>query len=156
MTTQQFYKKKLFSEVLEYAQNSGDPLASLQHDIANDPRLSYILGYAINPEFNISSQIPTGTPPYTPSEHPLELATLDPLKVSKDLYIIFNANMKKIKKEEFYIKWIEMMHPTDVELMGLVKDQILETKYNKLTKVLIAEALGWTPIGIREMFKEQK
>lgn len=139
----QINKKKLLSEVLEDAQESIDPVSSLKRDITDDPRLVYILGYAANPNFNISSVLPTGTPPHKESELPLELATLDPLKIHNQLYVLFRNDVKKIKKEELYIKWIEMMHPSDVKLMEAIKDQNIEIIYSKITKQVIGDALGW-------------
>ena len=47
--------------------------------------------------------------------------------------------MNKIKRESFFINILETLPPPEAEILVLVKDKALNTKY-KITKELVAEA----------------
>jgi hypothetical protein len=150
--TQLNKKAKYLSEMLDEANKATDPVQCLKDFIAQDPRLTSILGYAINPKWNISTVLPDGVPPYTESDLPLGMAALDLLKLHSKIYIMFNPELKQFKKEEFFIKWIESMHPTDVGIFIAVKDQNLESLYPNLTKTVVHYALGWTKEQFDSLF----
>ena len=50
-----------------------------------------------------------------------------------------NANLTPLRRESMFIEMLQGLHPLDAEIMCLVKDKKLQTKY-KLTKELISEA----------------
>jgi hypothetical protein len=150
--TQLNKKAKYLSEMLDEANKSSNPIQSLKDMIVDDPRLNTILGYAINPKWKISTVLPDGVPPYKDSDLPLGMADLDLLKLHNKLYILFNPRLKQYKKEEFFIKWIESMHPTDVSIFVAVKDQNLESLYPNLTRPVVYSALGWTKEQYNSLF----
>ena len=47
--------------------------------------------------------------------------------------------MKSIRRETMFINILEGLHPLEAEIICLVKDKNLETKY-KITKEVVAEA----------------
>ena len=50
-----------------------------------------------------------------------------------------NSNLTPLRRENMFIQMLQGLHPLDAEIMCLVKDKRLQTKY-KLTKELIGEA----------------
>ena len=50
-----------------------------------------------------------------------------------------NANLNPLRRESMFIEMLQGLHPLDAEIMCLVKDKKLQTKYN-ITKELISEA----------------
>lgn len=120
MTTKQphYAKVRYLSEILEDANKSTDPVASLKDAIQKEVRLVSIFGYAINPKFKLANVLPEGSPPFRHSDLPLGMAGLDVLKLHNQLYILFRPELKQFKKEGFFLKWVESMHPTDSEKIG--------------------------------------
>lgn len=145
--------KYFLSEILKMSNDSQDPIESLKTFAKDDVRLISILGYAINPKFKIANVIPDGEPPeYKESELPLGMADLDILKLHNKIYILFNPELKQFKKEEFFLRWIESMHPTDVKLFVAIKDQKISSLYPKLTNDVIRQALGWSTDQYNKLF----
>ncbi|HET8687448.1 MAG TPA: DUF6433 family protein [Methanosarcina sp.] len=144
--------KKYLSEMLQEANDSSDPVSVLQKYRQSEVRLTSILGYAINPKFAIHTQIPAGNPPFKESNLPLGKAAMDVLYLHNKLYIMFNSELKQFKKEEFFLKWVESMHPTDAKILIAVKDQNLESLYPKLTKDVIRQSLGWSKEDYQKLF----
>ena len=129
--------------MLQEANDSPDPVSVLKNYRQSEVRLTAILGYAINPKWAIHTQIPAGNPPFEESDLPLGKAHLDVLMLHNKLYIMFNPALKQFKKEEFFVKWVESMHPLDSKILIAIKDQNLESLYPKLTKDIIRQALDW-------------
>lgn len=50
-----------------------------------------------------------------------------------------NANLTSLRRESMFIEMIKGMHPLEAEIMCLVKDKKLQTKY-KITKEIVSEA----------------
>lgn len=50
-----------------------------------------------------------------------------------------NNNLSPLRRENMFIQMLQGLHPLDAEIMCLVKDKKLQTKY-KITKELISEA----------------
>jgi hypothetical protein len=50
-----------------------------------------------------------------------------------------NDSMNKLRKETMFINMLESFHPGEAEVLCLVKDKKLQTKYN-ITKELVSEA----------------
>jgi hypothetical protein len=50
-----------------------------------------------------------------------------------------NGNLTPLRRENMFIQMLQGLHPLDAEIMCLVKDKRLQTKY-KLTKELVGEA----------------
>lgn len=149
-------EKKYFSELLKEANDSDNPAASLKAAAAEDKRIIAILGYAANPSFRISTQMPEGAPPFKESDLPLGLAQHDVLHLHNKLYILFRPELKQSKKEEHFIRWLEGMHPIDASIMIAIKDQNIHSIYPKITHSVIADALGWNREALEAMRKKQE
>lgn len=50
-----------------------------------------------------------------------------------------NPNLTTLRRENMFIEMVQGLHPLDAEIMCLVKDKKLQTKY-KITKEIVAEA----------------
>lgn len=150
--TQLNKQARYLSEILSDANKASDPVQSLQNAIREEVRLTAILGYAIHPKWRIANVLPEGAPPFEHSDLPLGLADLDILKLHNKLYILFNPELKQFKKEEFFLRWCQSMHPTDVEIFIAIKDQKLDALYDKLTTKVIYTALGWTAEQYKSLF----
>jgi len=50
-----------------------------------------------------------------------------------------NDQLKSLRRETMFIQMLEGLHPLDAEILCLVKDKELETKY-KITKEIVSEA----------------
>jgi len=50
-----------------------------------------------------------------------------------------NDQLKSLRRETMFIQILEGLHPLDAEILCLVKDKALETKY-KITKEIVSEA----------------
>lgn len=138
--------------MLQEANDSSDPVSTLQKHRQTEVRLTSILGYAINPKFAIHTQIPAGNPPFKESELPLGKAAMDVLMLHNKLYVMFSPALKQFKKEEMFIRFLESMHPTDSNILIAIKDQNLETLYPKLTKDVIRQSLGWSKEDYQKLF----
>ncbi len=134
-------KNPTFLEILQQADKSDAPVDFLKKCLAEDQRVSAILGYALNPKFKMP--LPEGTPPYIPSESPLGLAEIELLHLSNKLYVMFNKETNKARKEQMFIQWVEKMNAQEAELLIAIKDQTLHTLYPNLTEDVFVDALGW-------------
>jgi hypothetical protein len=50
-----------------------------------------------------------------------------------------NDTMSKLRKETMFINILESLHPLEAEILVLVKDKKLQTKYN-ITKEIVTQA----------------
>jgi hypothetical protein len=50
-----------------------------------------------------------------------------------------NPNLTSLRRENMFIEMVQGLHPLDAEIMCLVKDKKLQTKY-KITKEIVSEA----------------
>ena len=50
-----------------------------------------------------------------------------------------NDQLKSLRRETMFIQILEGLHPLDAEILCLVKDKELQTKY-KITKEIVSEA----------------
>ena len=135
-------KKNLtFLEILQQANTAESPVNFLKKCIAEDQRVSAVLGYALNPKFKMP--LPEGIPPYIPSESPLGLAEIELLHLSNKLYVMYSRETNKIQKERMFIQWVEKMNAEEAKIMIAIKDQVLHTLYENLTEDVFIDAMGW-------------
>jgi hypothetical protein len=131
-----------FDEICAGAEASSDPVTYLKLAINKDKRVANILGYCAKPPAKLP--LPAGTPPYQPSSYTeSSLAEITILHQHDKLAALFNPNMRQFKREELWVNWIERMSPKEAEIMNAIKDQTLHAMFPKLTKLVIAESLGW-------------
>ena len=98
---------------------------------------------------SVISMLPEGNVPYQPVESDVQ-ASIDkglPQRTTirnsaRNFYRFIKGGddaMNKIKREGLFINILETLPPPEAEILVLVKDKALKTKYN-ITKELVAEA----------------
>ena len=98
---------------------------------------------------SVISMLPEGNVPYQPVESDVQ-ASVDkglPQRTTirnsaRNFYRFIKGGddaMNKIKREGLFINILETLPPPEAEILVLVKDKALNTKYN-ITKELVAEA----------------
>lgn len=146
--------KTLISEVLQRVSNAktkDEKVKILQE--YKSPALTKIL--LCNFAKNIRFVFPTGETPYTPSnlpagiEHKLLFVEHQGLEryitktVNGTMYFGCSGDVKpripQIKKEQLWIQLLEVLHVSEAELLDLVKDKKLTTRY-KITKQNVIDA----------------
>jgi len=81
----------------------------------------------------VISLIPEGAVPYTKNEVPVGTDHTSLRREWKNLYHFVkggNDKISGIRRETMFIQMLEGLHPEEAEIICLVKDKILEDKYN--------------------------
>ena len=90
----------------------------------------------------VISMLPDGEVPYERSEVPLGTDHTSLRKEYRNLYHFVkggNDSLSKTRRESMFIQMLEGLHPTEADILCLVKDKLLATKY-KITRGVIEEA----------------
>ena len=90
----------------------------------------------------VISMLPDGEVPYERSEVPLGTDHTSLRKEYRNLYHFVkggNDSLSKTRRESMFIQMLEGLHPTEADILCLVKDKLLATKY-KITRAIIEEA----------------
>jgi hypothetical protein len=131
----------LISEVLQKVSNAktkAEKISLLQK--YNTQTLRSILIW--NFDESVVSLIPDGEVPYRPNEAPIGTEhTLLEQESKRFYYFVANGrtNIPQMKRENMFIQMLEGLHKDEAEVMVLVKDQKLGTKY-RITKATVQEA----------------
>lgn len=141
---------KFLSEVLDDANKSDDPVKSLAEAIKSDGRVLALLGYLANPKFKMD--MPDGFPPYRQTDDALGTTVLDCLRLKDKLYVLYNAQTTKRRREEVFIQWLEQMAEPEAKILVAIKDKSLVSLYPNLTEYVLVDALGWS----REQYEALK
>ena len=91
---------------------------------------------------SIFSVVPEGDVPLQPKENPESKPSSSIKKEWTKFYNFVkggNDGMKRIAKETLFINILESLHPLEAEVLILVKDKKLQTKYN-ITKEIVTQA----------------
>jgi hypothetical protein len=91
---------------------------------------------------SIVSILPEGDVPIQPSENAEQSPSSNIRKEWSKFYNFVkggNDGMNKLRKETMFINILESLHPGEAEVICLVKDKKLQTKYN-ITKETVSEA----------------
>ena len=142
MATTNSSARLLLSEILRKVSNAktkAEKIALLKKH--NSTALRQIL--IINFDDSVVSMLPEGDVPYTPNEAP---AGTDHTRLEhefKGLYRFFKGGADKLpgmKRESMFVQLLEGLHADEAELIVLVKDGKMNTKYKRITKAVISEA----------------
>ena len=90
----------------------------------------------------VISMLPDGEVPYERSEVPLGTDHTSLRKEYRNLYHFVkggNDSLSKTRRESMFIQMLEGLHPTEADILCLVKDKQLQTVY-KINRALIEEA----------------
>jgi hypothetical protein len=85
-----------------------------------------------NYDDSVISVLPEGEVPYQPNESPLGVDHSSLRKDYRNLYNFVkggNDSLSKVRRETIFIQILESLHPSEAEILILVKDKKLETKY---------------------------
>ena len=107
---------------------------------------------------SVVSMLPEGSVPYQPVESDVQanrekgLPQRSTIRNSARQFYRFvkggDDQLNKIKRESIFINILETLPPPEAEILVLVKDKALNTKYN-ITKELVAEAYPEITLGNR-------
>ena len=97
----------------------------------------------INFDESIESVMPEGDVPYTPNDAPIGTDHSRLEQEYRGLYRFFKGGdprLKGLKRESMFVQLLEGLSAEEAELLVLVKDGKMNTKYKRITKAVISEA----------------
>ena len=92
---------------------------------------------------SVVSMIPEGEVPFTPNDAPLGTDHTRLEQEYRGLFRFVNGgqdSLKRTKRESMFIQLLEGLSKDEAELVCLVKDGKLTSKYKRITKTVIQEA----------------
>ena len=132
----------LLSEILRKVSNAktkAEKIALLQKH--NSAALRQIL--IINFDDSVVSVMPEGDVPYTPNEAPVGTDHSRLEHEYRGLFRFFKGGdptLKNLKREQMFVQLLEGLSDEEAELICLVKDGKMNTKYKRITKAVVSEA----------------
>ena len=154
MATQQLENSNprlLLTEILRKVSNAktkAEKVKLLQEHNSNALRQVLIWNF----DESVISMIPEGDVPYTPNDAP---AGTDHTRLEQEYRGLFRFvkggqdSLKRTKREQMFIQLIEGLSAQEAELICLVKDGKLTSKYKRITKAVIQEAFPQIEWGNR-------
>jgi Family of unknown function (DUF6433) len=131
----------LISEVLQKVHNAktkAEKIELLKKHNSQALRSLLIWNY----DDSVISTIPEGEVPYTKNEAP---EGTEHTRLEREYRILFNFvrggndSLPRAQRENMFIQLIEGLHESEAEVVCLVKDKALQSKY-RLTKAVVQEA----------------
>tara|TARA_B100001250_G_C19692828_1_gene741124 strand:+ start:41 stop:628 length:588 start_codon:yes stop_codon:yes gene_type:complete len=92
---------------------------------------------------SIESVVPSGVVPYEKNSAPLGTDHTTLRREWKNLYNFVkggNSGLSNIRRETMFIQMLEGLHPSEAEILCLVKDKQLTQKYSKINQGIVAQA----------------
>jgi hypothetical protein len=128
-------------EILELASKarSNDKKAQILKEYENDAIKALMIW---NFDDTVISVVPEGQVPYKKNEAPLGTDHTSLRKEWKNLYHFVkggNDTLSNIRRETMFIQMLEGLHPNEAEIICLVKDKSLQTKY-KISQAVVEKA----------------
>ena len=105
-----------------------------------DPSIKAIFIWNFDP--SVISAVPEGPVPYKENEVPVGTDHTSLRREYKNLYHFIkggNDGLSSLRRETMFIQLLEGLHPKEAEIICLVKDKQLQTKYN-LKEDVVKEA----------------
>lgn len=132
--------KLLISEVIKKASNAKtkqEKIKILKEN--NSQALRSIFKWNYDP--NISSDLPEGEVPYNKNDAPIGTEHTVLEREARGLWrFIKGANtLSRMKREQLFIQLLEGLHESEAEIVCLVKDGALQTKF-RITHAVVKEA----------------
>jgi len=95
-----------------------------------------------NYDDSVVSMIPEGDVPYTPNPAPEGTDNLLLVNEGRRFHYFVKGGgaISQLKREQMFLGMLESLHPDEAEVLCLVKDKKLQTKYTRISKTLIQEA----------------
>ena len=128
-------------EILEVVSKarSKDKKAEILKENRNDALTALLIW---NFDDTVLSVIPEGNVPYEPNDVPVGTDHTTLRREWKQLYNFVkggNDSLSHVRRESMFIQILEGLHPSEAEILCLVKDKGLATKY-KLTRDVVEKA----------------
>ncbi len=101
---------------------------------------------------SVISMLPEGDVPYTPNDAPVGTDHTRLEQEYKGLYRFVKGGADKLpslKRESLFVQLLEGLSAEEAELICLVKDKKLSSKYKRITKAVIQEAFEQIEWGQR-------
>jgi len=101
---------------------------------------------------SVISMIPEGDVPYTPNDAPVGTDHTRLEQEARGLYRFVKGgqdSLKSLKRESMFVQLLEGLSAEEAELLCLVKDGNLNSKYKRITKAVIQEAFPQIEWGNR-------
>ena len=131
----------LISEVLRKVSNAktkAEKIALLQN---NNSALRSLLIW--NFDESVISMLPEGDVPYTPNDAPVGTDHTRLEQEYKGFYRFVKGgqdSLKSLKRESMFVQLLEGLAEEEAELLCLIKDGNLNSKYKRITKAVVTEA----------------
>ena len=130
------------SEILDLVNKTRarDNKIELLREYRNDALVSLMIW---NFDDTVVSALPEGEVPFRPNDAPAGTEHTSLRQEQRHFYNVIqggNNSLSKTRRETIFIQILETLHPTEAEILCLVKDQRLVAKYPSLSQDLIAEA----------------
>mgnify|MGYP001306202714 CR=1 FL=1 len=143
--------KLLMHEVLQKVSNAKTKAqkVKLLEDF-NTPALRAIL--IANFDESVISMLPEGEVPYTPNDAPIGTDHTRLEQEAKGLYRFVKGgqdSLKSLKRESMFVQLLEGLSAEEAELLCLIKDGNLNSKYKRITKAVVQEAFPQIEWGSR-------
>lgn len=129
------------NEILDLAskQKTNAKKVEVLQEYANDALKSLLIW---NFDESVISVLPSGEVPYKPNESPLGTDHSSLRREFKHFYNFVkggNDSLPSLRRETIFIQILEGLHPSEAEVLCLVKDKKLQSKF-KLTKDIVSQA----------------
>lgn len=141
----------LISEILRKVSNAKtkkEKVDLLQRH--NTPALRQLLIW--NFDESVISMVPEGVVPYTPNDAPVGTDHTRLEQEYRGFYRFVKGGadrLPSLKRESLFVQLLEGLSAEEAELLCLVKDGILTSKYKRITKAVIVEAFPHIEWGHR-------
>ena len=141
----------LISEVLRKVSNAktkAEKIALLQKH--NSQALRSLLIW--NFDESVISMLPEGDVPYTPNDAPVGTDHTRLEQEYKGFYRFVKGgqdSLKSLKRESMFVQLLEGLSAEEAELLCLIKDGNLNSKYKRITKAVVQEAFPQIEWGNR-------
>ena len=141
MATQQDTYQPLISEILRKVNNAKTKAEKKELLLKYNTQTLRSL-FIWNFDETVKSMLPEGEVPFKPNPAPEGTDHILLQNEGKKFYYFVKGgadNIKQSKREEIFIGMLESLHPDEAEIICLVKDKKLQSKYTRISKTLIQE-----------------
>ena len=141
----------LLSEILRKVSNAktkAEKIIILRENNSSALRMLLIWNF----DESVISMLPEGDVPYTPNDAPVGTDHTRLEQEYKGLYRFVKGGADKLpslKRESLFVQLLEGLSAEEAELICLVKDKKLSSKYKRITKAVIQEAFEQIEWGQR-------
>ena len=101
---------------------------------------------------SVISMVPEGEVPYTPNDAPVGTDHTRLEQEARGLYRFVKGgqdSLKSLKRESMFVQLLEGLSAEEAELLCLIKDGNLNSKYKRITKAVVSEAFPQIDWGNR-------